>query len=229
MKRLINRRNKLNNICNLLKNFKYRTVESSMDLSVVREMLSNLTEYNVGDSIVEELENIKTEDPDCIYNGTVYRKFSFNIDDIVGYDAELDDYISKEEVLNKIKNHIETGIYQSASKNLKTCEEFNPDVGESNFDIIVTYQVTDGISVGDLLDKYYKISTNILENEDYDQDSYGGYVLKRACRDIILMYNHFYEEQEVYGIMNDFEILSIKGKNISDLPDKIQFRYFFEK
>lgn len=93
MKRLINRRNKLNNICNLLKNFKYRTVESSMDLSVVREMLSNLTEYNVGDSIVEELENIKTEDPDCIYNGTVYRKFSFNIDNIVGYDAELDDYI----------------------------------------------------------------------------------------------------------------------------------------
>ena len=227
MKRLINRRNKLNNICNLLKNFKYRTVESSMDLSVVKEMLSNLTECNVGDSIVEELENIKTEDPDCIYNGTVYRKFSFNIDDIVGYDTELDDYISKEEVLNKIKNHIETGIYQSATKNLKTCEEFVPDVSGANLNIIVTYQVTDGISVCDLLDKYYKISTNILENEDYDQDNYDDDALKKECKDIILMYNHFYEEQEVYGIMNDFEILSIKGKNIADLPDKIQFRYFF--
>ena len=228
MKRLINRRNKLNNICNLLKNFKYKTVESSMDLSVVRDMLSNLTEYNTGDSITEELENIKTEDPDCIYNGTVYRKFSFNIDDIFGCDIELDDYISKEEVLNKIKSHIETGIYQSASKNLKTCEEFVPNVSGSNLNIIVTYQVTDGISVCDLLNKYYKISTNVLENKDYDQDNYDD-ELKKACRDIILMYNHFYEEQEVYGIMNDFEILSIKGKNISDLPDKIQFRYFFEK
>ena len=77
----------------MLKNFKYRAVESSMDLSVIQEILSNLTEYNVGDSIVEELENIKTEDPDCIYNGTVYRNFSFNINDIIGYDAELDDYI----------------------------------------------------------------------------------------------------------------------------------------
>lgn len=222
MKRLIAKKsfkNKVNNI-KLLMDLMYNNIkEAKICPSVLGNALESLLEDNNKQKILRLLDEIQNEEPDCSYNGTVYRKFNFYIEDLVDNPKE----IYYDELIDGIKKNIETGYIQSSSESLKACEDF--DTGYDGIDIIVTYEVENAISIHKLLERYYYISHDAMieiEENEYNEKKYGETEddMIEAFQNIEYLYNMFSSEEEILGIMpDDYKILEINDIDINNLPE----------
>ena len=222
MKRLIAKKSFKNKVdtMKLLINLMYNRVkEAKIYSSTISDALYLLLQDNVKQQIIDLSDEIKNEEPDCSYNGTVYRKFNFCIRDLVDDPEE----IYYDELIYGIKENIKTGYIQSSSESLKACEDF--DTSRDGINIIVTYEVKDAISIHKLLKKYYGIvcdaMTEINEGK-YDENKYG--VTKDYMMDEFEIIEHLYitfsGEEEILGIMpDDYKILEINDIDINNLPE----------
>ena len=222
MKRLIAKKsfkNKVNNI-KLLMDLMYNNIkEAKICPSVLGDALESLLEDNNKQKILKLLDEIQNEEPDCCYNGTVYRKFNFYIEDLVDNPEE----IYYDELIDGIKENIGTGYIQSSSESLKACEDF--DTGYDGIDIIVTYEVENAISIHKLLETYYYISRDAMieiEENEYNEKKYGETEddMIEAFQNIEYLYDMFSSEEEILGIMpDDYKILEINDIDINNLPE----------
>lgn len=222
MKRLIAKKsfkNKVNNI-KLLMDLMYNNIkEAKIYPSVLGNALESLLEDNNKQKILKLLDEIQNEEPDCCYNGTVYRKFNFYIEDLVDNPEE----IYYDELIDGIKENIGTGYIQSSSESLKACEDF--DTGYDGIDIIVTYEVENAISIHKLLETYYYISRDAMieiEENEYNEKKYGETEddMIEAFQNIEYLYDMFSSEEEILGIMpDDYKILEINDIDINNLPE----------
>jgi hypothetical protein len=220
MKRLIAKKsfkNKVNNI-KLLMDLMYNNIkEAKIYPSVLGDALESLLEDNNKQKILGLLDKIRNEEPDCCYNGTVYRKFNFYIEDLVDDPKE----IYYDELIYGIKENINTGYIQSSSESLKACEDF--DTGYDGINIIVTYEVENAVSIHKLLEKYYYISRDAaieIEENEYNEKKYGETEddMMEAFVNMEYLYNMFSSEEEILGIMpNDYKILKINDIDIDNL------------
>lgn len=222
MKRLIAKKsfkNKVNNIKFLMDLIYSNIKEAEIYPSVLGDALESLLEDNNKQKILRLLDEIQNEEPDCSYNGTVYRKFNFHIEDLVDDPEE----IYYDELIYGIKENIKTGYIQSSSESLKACEDF--DTGYDGIDIIVTYEVENAISIHKLLERYYHISRDAMieiEENEYNEEKYGETEddMIEAFENIERLYNMFSSEEEILGIMpNNYKILEINDIDINKLPE----------
>ena len=222
MKRLIAKKsfkNKVNNIKLLMDLMHNNIKEAKICPSVLGDALESLLEDNNKQKILKLLDEIQNEEPDCCYNGTVYRKFNFYIEDLVDNPEE----IYYDELIDGIKENIGTGYIQSSSESLKACEDF--DTGYDGINIIVTYEVENAISIHKLLERYYYISRDAMieiEENEYNEKKYGETEddMIEAFQNIEYLYDMFSSEEEILGIMpDDYKILEINDIDINNLPE----------
>lgn len=236
MKRLIKKsfKNKVKDIQLLINIFKKQLVkESSVDLKKLTEAFNFLMDKNEKQHMLQLKNEIKKEDSDCIFNGTVYRKFNFYINELANNfleEKDLDEpgvLISKKELLDSLRHTIKTGYVQSASETLDACQKFDPEEG-GEIDIIISYRAEDGIAICRLLKKYYEIVNKAkeeIENEEYSADKYGidAEEMKEIYESIMDLHSQFVVEEEVLAeIPDDYEIIEINNIKIDDLPEEFE-------
>lgn len=222
MKRLIrgSRKNNIIKMVSILKELKGRTKSAMLDIDETVTALSSLTEDNDNSRLMGLKSQIKKEEPDCIYNGIAYRKLIFNLYDIG------EGTISKKELEDNIRSLIETGYNQSFSDNLDSCKDFDPD-SDGSAEIIIKTNIKDAINVHKLLEKYYNITKDLVEKceeMEFDEYEYGisEEDLYECYNSIDTLNDVFQKEKEVIGVLKDYEIEMINGRNFSSLNDEIE-------
>lgn len=202
-KRLI-KKSTLNNKNNMVLNF-FKLIKSSIDDVQLVKSVYRLVEMNSHTSIKNDLNDIIEDNPDCLFNGPVYRKIDVNSETIL---IEMGEDVSINNFINTIKKHIKVGKHQSATKSLEVTKNFMPDSGdECTMSVTIKFEANNGIDIQALANKYYEL------NKDSDNESM---LIKLKS---ILSYAN---EQEVYTLLtNDFEIVQVNDVPIEEFPDPL--------
>ena len=204
MKRLIKKSKLIN--CNKAINF-IKMIKKAADENPQKTMeaIKSLTIDNENGLMNELYSDIIANNPDCIYNGKVYRKLEIDKDDIMSMidpiDEDEDNEYEIDDVLEALNSVIITNTLQSTSSDLDACEEFDPEIGGDNLSVIISFNCANGLDVMKLTKKYLNIAK---DNKDTD-GKYRQYV--KYLNNII---NAFEEEKEIFCVVPDeYEIYSI--------------------
>jgi uracil DNA glycosylase len=134
--------------------------------------LDALTDSNNGKPLVSMLDQIKKNDSDCLYNGTVYRKLAFDQDKFIfALEKQCPDSegsFPRKNVEDVLKSFIKTGTYQSATNDLEACENFYAE-GLKDIGIIISFESKDGIDIMKLVNKYHEKLENISCDTDEEK------------------------------------------------------------
>ena len=147
MKRLI-KTTTLNKILKLAEN-----LLNDDQLNQINRAINQLTVNNRPKPLVNVYNEILNK-AECTYSNTVYRKITFDLNDIVALNNSYK--ISKDEVFNYIKNNLKTNSYQSCTKSLETCRNFEADWFD--FEVIISFECSEGIDVMAICNKYLEIA-----------------------------------------------------------------------
>ena len=125
--------------------------EDDYELKLINA-LDDLTDYNDTEPIVKLLPLIRQNNPESLYNGTVYRKYFFDKNILnnanVTFNEEVTEmYISRSELENVIRSQIRTGKPQSTTKSLESCHIFNLTDIDTPLEVTTQFEAKDGIDI----------------------------------------------------------------------------------
>ena len=177
--------------------------------SVLIEAIRNVCGSNEFNDLIALLPEIQDKYPDAIYSGNMYRKMIIpyeTLDSINRYQKGNQEYISKEEFIEQIKNFVTTGEWQSCTYSLDSCKDFYPlEVGIS---FIISFE-GEGIDLQQLCEELtYDDDENIVDQAE---------VLQRAYEN---------EDEVVAKIPNDYKVVAINNENLNKLKSKIKIEFF---
>lgn len=225
MKRLIRNKNKhlidLFSIANYIYNKKglSKLAVGDYERNLIKA-LDILTDDNQKDPIKSLMSDIRKYDSKYLYNGPVYRKFSFSntvLNDCNFVDSPEGDgpAISKEELESLSRSLIIPGDAQSTSKSLKVCEEFDPDYQiRKPFEVTIKFEAKDGIDVIELAKGYIEELKIDLEDGDKSVKN-----LISVLEGIVFWYGH--EEEVFVEVPSNYEIVQYGNVNVDSLGDLI--------
>lgn len=173
------------------------------------EAIRNVCGSNEFDDLIALLPEIQDKYPDAIYSGNMYRKMIIpyeTLNSMNHYQKGNQEYISKEEFIEQIKNFVTTGEWQSCTYSLDSCKNFYPlEVGIS---FIISFE-GEGIDLQQLCEELtYDDDENIVDQAE---------VLQRAYEN---------EDEVVAKIPDDYKVVAINNDNISKLKSKIKIEFF---
>ena len=177
--------------------------------SVLIEAIRNVCGSNEFDDLIALLPEIQNQYPDAIYSGQMYRKLIIpfeTLDTMHHYQKGNQEYISKEEFIEEIKNFVTTGEWQSCTYSLDSCKSFYPlEVGIS---FIISFE-GEGIDLQQLCEELtYDDNEDIVDQAE---------VLQRAYEN---------EDEVVAQVPNDYKVVTINNENITKLKSKIKINFF---
>lgn len=122
------------------------------------------------------------------------------------YQKGNQEYISKEEFIEQIKNFVTTGDWQSCTYSLNSCKNFYPlEVGIS---FIISFEGK-GIDLQQLCEELtYDDDENIVDQAE---------VLQRAYEN---------EDEVVAKIPNNYKVVAINNENLNKLKSQIKIDFF---
>lgn len=173
------------------------------------EAIRNVCGSNEFDDLIALLPEIQDKYPDAIYSGNIYRKMIIpyeTLDSMNHYQKGNQEYISKEEFIEQIKNFVTTGDWQSCTYSLDSCKDFYPlEVGIS---FIISFE-GEGIDLQQLCEE--------LTYDDDEDIVTQAEVLQRA----------YENEDEVVGkVPNNYKVVAINNENINKLKSRIKIEFF---
>lgn len=173
------------------------------------ETIRNVCGSNEFDDLIALLPEIQDKYLDAIYSGNMYRKMIIPyeiLDSMNHYQKGNQEYISKEEFIEQIKNFVTTGDWQSCTYSLNSCKDFYPlEVGIS---FIISFE-GEGIDLQQLCEELtYDDDENIVDQAE---------VLQRAYEN---------EDEVVAKIPSDYKVVAINNENINKLKSKIKIDFF---
>lgn len=173
------------------------------------EAIRNVCGSNEFDDLIALLSEIQDKYPDAIYSGNMYRKMIIpyeTLNSMNHYQKGNQEYISKEEFIEQIKNFVTTGEWQSCTYSLDSCKDFYPlEVGIS---FIISFE-GEGIDLQQLCEELtYDDDENIVDQAE---------VLQRAYEN---------EDEVVAKIPNDYKVVTINNENLNKLKSKIKIEFF---
>ena len=183
----------------------FKSIEAELSDSELVKSIFRLVEINSHNSIRKNLNEIINENPDCLYNGDVYRKIDLNASQILN---DMGEDVSIKNLINCIKKYIQTGQYQSATKSINSATGFNPD-SDVEFPISVTirFKAKNGIDIQELAKKYYEL----LKDDENES-------LINKLKTIL----EYEKEQEIYTLIPDnYDIVLINNVPIEEFPDPL--------
>lgn len=173
------------------------------------EAIRNVCGSNEFDDLIALLPEIQNKYPDAIYSGNMYRKMIIPyeiLESMNHYQKGNQEYISKEEFIEQIKNFVTTGDWQSCTYSLNSCKDFYPlEVGIS---FIISFE-GEGIDLQQLCEELtYDDDENIVDQAE---------VLQRAYEN---------EDEVVAKIPNNYRVVAINNENITKLKSEIKIEFF---
>ena len=173
------------------------------------EAIRNVCGSNEFDDLIALLPEIQDNYPDAIYSGNMYRKLIIPfeaLETMNHYRKGNQEYISKEEFIEEIRNFVTTGEWQSCTYSLDSCKNFYPlEVGIS---FIISFE-GEGIDLQQLCEE---LTYN--DNEDIADQAE---VLQRAYEN---------EDEVVSKIPTNYHVVAINNENITKLKSKIKIEFF---
>lgn len=173
------------------------------------EAIRNVCGSNKFDDLIALLPEIQDNYPDAIYSGNMYRKMIIpyeTLDSMNHYRKGNQEYISKEEFIEQIKNFITTGEWQSCTYSLDSCKDFYPlEVG---IGFIISFE-GEGIDLQQLCEE--------LTYDDDEDIVTQAEVLQRAYEN---------EEEVVAQVPSNYKVVAINNENINKLKSKIKIEFF---
>ena len=177
--------------------------------SVLIEAIRSVCGSNEFNDLIALLPEIQDQYPDAIYSGHIYRKMIIpfeTLEDMHHYQKGNQEYISKEEFIEEIKNFVTTGEWQSCTYSLDSCKNFYPlEVGIS---FIISFE-GEGIDLQQLCEE--------LTYDDDEDIATQAEVLQRAYEN---------EDEIVSKIPSTYHIVAINNENITKLKSKIKIEFF---
>ncbi len=178
--------------------------------SDIMEAISELIDSNNSALMDKLYDDIIKDNPECVYNGTVYRKLSLENDCITDELKEITpaEY-NIDEVVAQFKKEIETGYRQSTTYDLQACIDFDTGFFSGYSNVIITFDCKRGLNVTELTKKYLNIAKK-YSDIDEKFDFYSTYL-----DDIVETYE---DEKEIYCLIpNNFEIYSINDIVVDEI------------
>lgn len=173
------------------------------------EAIRNVCGSNEFDDLIALLPEIQDNYPDAIYSGNMYRKMIIpyeTLDSMNHYHKGNQEYISKEEFIEQIKNFVTTGEWQSCTYSLDSCKDFYPlEVG---IGFIISFE-GEGIDLQQLCEE--------LTYDDDEDIVTQAEVLQRAYEN---------EEEVVAQVPSNYKVVAINNENINKLKSKIKIEFF---
>ena len=177
--------------------------------SVLIEAIRNVCGSNEFDDLIALLPEIQDNYPDAIYSGNIYRKMIIpfeTLETMNHYQKRNQEYISKEEFIEQIRNFVTVGEWQSCTYSLDSCKNFYPlEVGIS---FIISFE-GEGIDLQQLCEE--------LTYDDDEDISTQAEVLQRAYEN---------EDEVVSKIPTNYHVVAINNENITKLKSKIKIEFF---
>lgn len=208
MKRLI-KTTTLNKILKLAEN-----LLNDDQLNQINRAINQLTVNNRPKPLVNVYNEILNK-AECTYSNTVYRKITFDLNDIVALNNSYK--ISKDEVFNYIKNNLETNSYQSCTKSLEACRNFEADWFD--FEVIISFECSEGIDVMAICNKYLEIARQRYKDvqSGNSESKYGLNKLRAIIQSYESIIGDFESEEEVLAMVpNDYQIVEIVGIDMNN-------------
>lgn len=173
------------------------------------EAIRNVCGSNEFGDLIALLPEIQDKYLDAIYSGNMYRKMIIPyeiLDSMNHYQKGNQEYISKEEFIEQIKNFVTTGEWQSCTYSLDSCKNFYPlEVGIS---FIISFEGK-GIDLQQLCEELtYDDDENIVDQAE---------VLQRAYEN---------EDEVVAKIPNNYKVVAINNENLNKLKSQIKIDFF---
>ena len=173
------------------------------------EAIRNVCGSNEFDDLIALLPEIQDKYPDAIYSGNMYRKMIIpyeTLDSMNHYQKGNQEYISKEEFIEQIRNFVTTDDWQSCTYSLDSCKNFYPlEVGIS---FIISFE-GEGIDLQQLCEELtYDDDENIVDQAE---------VLQRAYEN---------EDEVVAKIPNNYRVVAINNENLNKLKSQIKIDFF---
>lgn len=173
------------------------------------EAIRNVCGSNEFGDLIALLPEIQDKYLDEIYSGNMYRKMIIPyeiLDSMNHYQKGNQEYISKEEFIEQIKNFVTTGEWQSCTYSLDSCKNFYPlEVGIS---FIISFEGK-GIDLQQLCEELtYDDDENIVDQAE---------VLQRAYEN---------EDEVVAKIPNNYKVVAINNENLNKLKSQIKIDFF---
>lgn len=194
--------------------------EDDYELKLINA-LDDLTDYNDTEPIVKLLPLIRQNNPESLYNGTVYRKYFFDKNILnnanVTFNEEVTEmYISRSELENVIRSQIRTGKPQSTTKSLESCHIFNLTDIDTPLEVTTQFEAKDGIDI-------VALSENFL---DYlNEFKYIDEQAVELCEILKSLINWYGGEQEIFvEVSNDYKIIEIRNRDIDDYGDPLSYK-----
>lgn len=177
--------------------------------SVLIEAIRSVCGSNEFGDLIALLPTIQDQYPDAIYSGHIYRKMIIpfeTLETMNHYQKGNQEYISKEEFIEEIRNFVTVGEWQSCTYSLDSCKNFYPlEVGIS---FIISFE-GEGIDLQQLCEEL---------TYDNDEDiATQAEVLQRAYEN---------EDEVVAQVPSTYKVVTINNENISKLKSKIKIEFF---
>lgn len=200
---------------------KINDINEKIEYQIAKAII-DLTENNNSNKI-EKLYNTIIEDCSdyCLYSGYVYRKIAINDDEInslQSYD-ENDIMYSKKEVLDTVRNCIQTGKKQSCTYSYDSCKNFNPNIGGLN--VIIGFECDEGLDILELIEEYKdKIDDIFKETKEHKYSE--------ISNDLSLCLHSYSDENEIFcTVPDEFDIYDVGALNVDDMGDLISDEEIF--
>lgn len=177
--------------------------------SVLIEAIRSVCGSNEFNDLIALLSEIQDNYPDAIYSGNMYRKMIIPyeiLESMNHYQKGNQEYISKEEFIEEIRNFVTTGEWQSCTYSLDSCKNFYPlEVGIS---FIISFE-GEGIDLQQLCEE--------LTYDDDEDIATQAEVLQRAYEN---------EDEVVSQVPSNYKVVAINNENITKLKSKIKIEFF---
>lgn len=200
---------------------KINNINEKIEYQIAKAII-DLTENNNSNKI-EKLYNTIIEDCSdyCLYNGYVYRKIAINDDEINSLQSygENDIMYSKKEVLDTVRNCIQTGKKQSCTYSYDSCKNFNPNIGGLN--VIIGFECDEGLDILELIEEYKdKIDDIFKETKEHKYSE--------ISNDLSLCLHSYSDENEIFcTVPDEFDIYDVGALNVDDMGDLISDEEIF--